>query len=67
MPNAKKTIMKTKLDWKTGVLPALRTAGALMVGNAGVTYLMGTAKIDIALAMAISGGILVLVCSITRS
>jgi hypothetical protein len=59
--------MKIILDWKTGVLPALRTAGALLIGNAGVTFLLGTAKYDVALIMVATGAILVFVCSLNRS
>jgi hypothetical protein len=55
-----------KLDWKNGVLPALRTAGALMIGNAGVTYLMGSTKYDIALTMLVIGTTMVFVCSLNR-
>jgi hypothetical protein len=58
--------MKMSLDWKTGILPAFRTAGALMVGNAGVTYLLGSAKGDVAVTMFLSGATMILVGSIYR-
>ena len=54
-----------KIDWKTGVWPALRTAGALLIGNAGVTYLLGSASNVIALTMFICGFIIVMLCSVT--
>jgi hypothetical protein len=58
--------MKIGFDWKGGILPALRTAGALMVGNAGVTFLLGTANLGIALTMSIYGVMIISVCSISR-
>ena len=56
-----------KLDWKGAFLPAMRTAAALMVGNAGVTYLLGTANATVALTMFVIGGTLIIICSLTRS
>lgn len=58
--------MKISLDWKAGILPSVRTAGALMVGNAGVTYLLGTTRASIALTMFVAGSTLIALGSLIR-
>lgn len=59
--------MKISVDWQTGVLPAIRTAGALMIGNAGVTFLIGTANPTIAWTMGGIGASIVVMGSIKWS
>lgn len=55
-----------KIDWKAGFLPAMRTAGALMVGNSGVTYLVGTTDYKVALTMFVFGFIIILAMSLLK-
>ena len=54
-----------KIDWKTGFMPSMRTAGALMVGNSGVLYLIGTTSTKAVMAMLIMGLIIVVTMSLT--
>ena len=55
-----------KIDWKAGFLPAMRTAGSLMVGNAGVTFLLGTTDYKVALTMFVFGFTIIVSMSLAK-
>lgn len=59
--------MKLKFDWAGAVLPALRTSGALITGNAGVWYALDAGKGIACILMLIVGGTMILVTSIRRA